>query len=165
MNFTEASNKYEKFMHVHGGTRDCYYFFNCGVLAYWSGSKILKARLFESELKRDDWGEFVERETIEVGDVVRLEGIQYHGILVAHDKNNDRVCVAYGSDYFNVDYIRKLTLIRKGPKVHTFEGVMFKHYMDVDVIVATGAHGMPPERLDKLADNGETYRMELTKEG
>jgi len=50
-------------------------------------------------------------------------------------------------------------LIRKGPKVHTFEGVMFKHYLANDIMVATGSHGIPPEGLTELADNGENYTI------
>lgn len=105
-----------------------------------------------------DWEVVENKPVIEVGDIVRLEGIKWDGVLVARDENNDRVCVTYGSGYFNVDYFRKLTLIRKGPKVHTFEGACF--YFNGDYLNLTGLK----VGNETGVKEGKTYTMTLKEE-
>ena len=115
------------------------------------------------DLTATDW-EVVEDEVIEVGDTCTYgDDLETMTLNIIHI-NPNKSCVSIDergqSQHIHIDH---LTLIRKGPKVHTFEGVAFKHYLAVDVMLVDMDRTLAPKGLSELGDNGKTYDMTLVE--
>ena len=87
--------------------------------------KILSVSL-PAEIAMDDNWEVVEDEVIEVGDVVKSSGatlIHLERTVIWYNKSSVTAVVQFETDAPERVPRDSLTLISKGPKVHTFEGV------------------------------------------
>ena len=114
-------------------------------------------------LTRTDW-EVVKPEVIEVGDEITIEGLGFgrDGATI-HDVEEIRPDGVIHARPRTVAIVEreKCTLIRKGPKVHTFEGV---EWFDNGSIIFPHKGGSDPfsAGLRKLV--GKTYTMTLKEE-
>lgn len=162
MTFNQAANKYQKF--THGGLRKgCYYFFNAGVLTGWNGNNPEPARIYDIDLKRDDWREWVDPVVIGVGDTVKLlEEYMDMGVGticdVAQIVNANTLEVKPRYSIF--PKLDQVELISKAPTVHVFEGVMWAEQSFIYPHRGFD-NPMKPELLKLI---GKTYTMTLTEE-
>ena len=123
-----------------------------------------------SDLTATDW-EVVKDEVIEVGDEVDTTGSIIKRGVVEYIRHGTAMCYVslpgYYGDCPQVLSARNLTLIRKGPKVHTFEGVRLIKIKEADEI---GSSYVVPKKHNlgfipfKMAKDGKTYTMTLTEE-
>jgi hypothetical protein len=112
-----------------------------------------------ADLTATDW-EVVEPETIEVGDVVH-QCLNDNAVVRAVCKINDEACIQWDDGSIGIYPFDKLTLIRKAPRKHVFEGVEFSmEDMSAKMVSWKGNVG----DMYPFSDKGKTYRMELTEE-
>jgi hypothetical protein len=121
------------------------------------------------ELTATDW-EVIEPETIEVGDVVREgeDGPDAYVVAISEevDVTEQSACIRLHCDgsLKGAYPMSWLTLIRKGPKKHVFEGVSFQGDIDVGHMknrVMVYQHGQNPLQIKEDTERGKTYRMTL----
>ncbi len=121
--------------------------------------------LFETEF------EFVKPETIEAGEGDWLkdeECLSQRCEAKMTQDNGERVGLSsLTASCMCIKPIKNLTLIRKGPKVHTFEGVTFDEQGMPWKTVTSGCplelHG-EGSQFGKLKNNNKNYTMTLTEE-
>lgn len=107
---------------------------------------------------------------IEVGDVVVMDEEVIddkgeHGLVVAIDNTTagkafKPIIIQWNDNSVGRWRPQDLTLVRKGPKVHVFEGVEW--YMAASGLITPSLR--ENKRLRELAENGKTYTLTLIKE-
>ena len=107
--------------------------------------------------------EVVEDKVIEVGDTVeyKYEYCSTKGKVVYASDAYVRWLTEDGCSDACARRNRNLTLVRKGPKVHTFEGVAVCNKGRINK--PDGGTGWELLDLPSIAGNGKTYRMTLTE--
>jgi hypothetical protein len=105
----------------------------------------------------------VEPETIEIGDVVQLSGrTMEHEVKFVHEVEG-KACIYNKACMLEIVPLHSLTLIRKAPRKHVFEGVQIG--WNGSAYAALAPKGSDEEkRLDDIYCRGGRYRMELTEE-
>ena len=104
---------------------------------------------------------------IEFGDVVKRTDI--HGGCCKAGKvsginHDEQAVIIYADNRFGVAPLSALTLIRKGPKVITFEGMLFVNNNGLTVAVFNEiASSEMVAEYRKLEMNGKTYDLTLTE--
>jgi len=108
-------------------------------------------------------------EVIEIGDTAKrtdIHGGSCREGIVAGINHDEQAVIIYPDCQFGVAPIDRLKFIRKGPKVHTFEGVHYENpdgsqypmaYQNIGRVMGSiAARG--------LVNNGKTYTMTLKEE-
>lgn len=108
----------------------------------------------------DKWEVYVPEPSIEPGDVVRVNSISYSGRVEVVSFWRKMAFVKFEDGDVREYPIKNLTLIRKGPKVHTFEGISWEQKYG-GYPVPTGSDIL---KTRDLIGNGKTYTMTLTEE-
>lgn len=129
-------------------------------------------QLWREDLIRDSWW-VVPAEVIEVGDTVRWEDSVHEFTVLA---SSDGIAVLQSIvDLHHIEGMRgsklillaDIRLIRKGPKVITFEGVTLEKLTDIGndcrALVAPLKDGLGLFSFG-MADNGKKYTLTLKKE-
>lgn len=100
---------------------------------------------------------------IEVGDVVKWFDDSFEVTVAGINNTEEKACLIYDDNSFTVRPLSDLTLIRKGPKVHRFEGVEWHKEWHQAIPFSNPDTNMGVE-LDAMCSNGKHYTLTLTEE-
>lgn len=168
MKFHEAVETGKRFRYPRMRDGDYYFIDKEDILIEFidgaSSDEFVSVKFNKAFFTRDDW-EVVEVEIIEVGDVVeRKTDPSYEQKVIWRRGNSSTALVQYKTDLPVQEDISKLKLIRKGMKVHVFEGIGVN---EKGGMLQYPEHGeglhLRGSVFWKMRGNGKTYDMTLTE--